>query len=582
MSNGLAKSKALLVGDFETTTDPHDCRVWLWAVTDVMDSDAFDWGTDIDSFIKFLFDKNCYMWFHNLAFDGSFIIDWLLRNGYTHVKESPRPGEFTTLISAMGKFYSIDVHWQKGCRTEMRDSVKKLPMAVSAVAKAFNLEEAKGIIDYAKPRAVGYRPDENELEYVRTDVVIVAKALKNQIVAGLTALTVGSDALREYKNIMGKTTFERLFPILPKEADMDIRKSYRGGFTYADPRYSKRKVSSGAVYDVNSLYPAVMYNEVLPYGEPMWFNGPPRTDVIEQGYPLYILSVTMTAKLREHKIPCIQIKGYNIFSATEYQRHIEEPVTLVCTSVDWELWNDQYDITVHSYNGTWYFMGQTGMFNAYIDKWSAIKANAEGGMRVIAKLQLNSLYGKFATNPNVTPKIPIMEHDRVRLVLGDDEEREPVYTAMGAFITAYAREITIRAAQTHYFRFAYADTDSLHLIGTDPVKLEVHSSNLGAWKHEYNFIEGFFMRAKGYTENHEICANNPNTSCKCKGGLETHIAGLPKGAADQVTFDDYKTGRVFGGKLSPKRVPGGIILEDVGFTLVKVEEPDYDGSDYGE
>ncbi len=566
MSNGLAKSRALLVGDFETTTDPHDCRVWLWAITGVMD-DEFEWGTSIDTFMKYLEDKTCYIWFHNLAFDGSFVIDWLLRNGFEHVKDSPRPGQFTTLISAMGKFYSIDIHWQKNCRTEMRDSLKKLPMTASAVSKAFDLDESKGIIDYAKPRPVGYVPDENELEYVRNDVVIIARAMKIQIAAGLTALTVGSDALREYKNIMGKSTFERLFPILPKEADTDIRKAYRGGFTYADPRYSKRVLGTGAVYDVNSLYPAVMYKEVLPYGEPMWLNGAPKEI---EGYPLYILSVTMTAKLKRHKIPCIQIKGYNIFSATEYQRSIDEPVTLVCTSVDWALWNEQYDITVHSYNGTWYFMGQTGMFNGYIDKWSAIKANSTGGMRTIAKLQLNSLYGKFATNPNVTPKIPILEHDRVRLVLGDDEEREPVYTAMGAFITAYARDFTIRAAQLHYFRFAYADTDSLHLVGTDPVKLEVHPNKLGAWKHEYNFTEAFFMRAKGYTERHE------------NGELETHIAGLPKGAADQVTFEDYKTGRVFGGKLSPKRVPGGIILEDVGFTLVKVEEPDFDGSDYGE
>lgn len=578
MSNGLTKSRQLLVGDFETTTDPHDCRVWLWAVIGVLD-DEYEWGTDIDSFVKYLYDKNCYLWFHNLGFDGSFLIDWLLRNGYEHVKDSPRPGQFTTLISAMGKFYSVDVHWQKNCRTEFRDSLKKLPMAVSAVSKAFNLEESKGVIDYAKPRPIGYIPTDDELEYVRIDVTIVARALKIQIASGLTALTVGSDALREYKNIMGKTVFERLFPILPKETDTDIRKAYRGGFTYADPRYSKRIVKSGSVYDVNSLYPSVMYDRVLPFGEPMWLDGAPR-DV--EGYPLYITSVTITAKLREHKIPCIQIKGYNIFSATEYQRSIEEPVTLVCTSVDWQLWNDQYDITVHSFNGTWYFMAQVGMFNAYIDKWSAIKEKAEGGLKTIAKLQLNSLYGKFATNPNVTPKIPILDHDRVRLVLGDDEEREPVYTAMGAFITAYARDFTIRSAQAHYFRFAYADTDSLHLIGTDPVKLEIHPTKLGTWKHEYNFTQAFFMRAKGYTEYHENCSLNSATSCKCKGGLETHIAGLPKAAADQVTFEDYKTGRVFGGKLSPKRVPGGIILEDVGFTLVKVEEPDFDGSDYGE
>jgi hypothetical protein len=561
MSNGLAKSSELFVGDFETTTDPDDCRVWLWAMASVED-DGFEWGNDIDSFMKYLWDKNTYTWFHNLAFDGSFIIDWLLRHGFKHVQDKPSPGEFSTLISSMGKFYSIRIHFQPNCRTELRDSLKKLPMSVSAVSKAFNLEESKGVIDYEAYRPKGYLPTEAELEYVRNDVFIVAKALKYQIRQGLTALTVGSDALSEFRKIISPSEFERQFPILPKDMDRDIRKAYRGGFTYADPRFSKRLLGAGSVYDVNSLYPSVMYHCLLPFDMPTYLPGKP---IDFPGRPLYISSMTITARLKKHKIPCIQIKGSMFFSGTEYQRNIEEPVTLSATSVDWKLWNEHYDIDVHAYNGTYYFFGATGMFTKYIDKWMHIKATSVGGMRTIAKLQLNSLYGKFATNPDVTPKIPVMENDVVRLIMGEAEERDPVYTAMGAFITAYARDFTIRAAQAHYFRFCYADTDSLHLLGTDPVRLTVHPSDLGAWKHEYNFTEAFFMRAKGYSERLEHT-----------GEIETHIAGLPSSAAEMVTFDHYKTGAVFGGKLTPKRVPGGIILQDVGFTLVKVEEPESD------
>lgn len=35
----------------------------------------------------------------------------------------------------------------------------------------------------------------------------------------------------------------------------------------------------------------------------------------------------------------------------------------------------------------------------------------------ITKRQLNSVYGKFATNPNVTPKIPFIDKDDVILRL---------------------------------------------------------------------------------------------------------------------------------------------------------------------
>lgn len=561
--SGLVKSRKLYSGDFETTTDPNDCRVWLWATADIETDDVVI-GNNIQSFCRFLADQEAYVWFHNLAFDGSFIIDHLLRSGYEWVKENPLPRQFSTTISAMGKFYSIIIHWKRNCKTEMRDSLKKLPMSVGIISKAFNLEEVKGKIDYDAYRPVGYEPNENEIEYITNDVLIVSRAIRSQLNSGLTGLTVGADALNEYKDIVGKENFTRLFPVLPMDVDKEIRKAYRGGFTFANPRYSKQILGKGKVYDVNSLYPAVMYDRLLPYGEPVWLDERPQWKF---DYPLWIASITITAKLKPNMIPCIQIKGSNIFSSTEYQVNIDEPTTLGCTNVDWELWNEHYDIEVHEYGGTFYFQALHGLFTDYIDKWSTIKANSTGGMRTIAKLQLNSLYGKFATNPNVTPKIPILEDDKVRLIMGDLEERNPVYTAMGVFITSYARTYTIQNAQKHYDRFAYADTDSLHLLGWDDVDLEVHPSKMGAWKHEYDFTQAYFLRAKAYTE--RIRLTDYGESYENNGWLETHIAGLPKKAADQVKFEHYENGHKFGGKLSPMRVPGGIVLVDIDFTLKK-------------
>ena len=40
-----------------------------------------------------------------------------------------------------------------------------------------------------------------------------------------------------------------------------------------------------------------------------------------------------------------------------------------------------------------------------------IKKNSKGAQRFIAKRQLNSVYGKFATNPNITPKIPYIDDE---------------------------------------------------------------------------------------------------------------------------------------------------------------------------
>src|SRR5690606_5993354 len=138
-------------------------------------------------------------------------------------------------------------------------------------------------------------------------------------------------------------------------------------------------------------------------------------------------------------------------------------------------YQDHYDIDVLAFNGGWRFRGKTGMFKAYIDKWSRVKETSTGGMRELAKLFLNSLYGKFASNPNVAGKYPVLDKDRVVYRRLPDEIRDPIYTPMGVYITSYARNLTIREAQQHYDVFAYADTDSLHLMTLDEITtLDVH------------------------------------------------------------------------------------------------------------
>ena len=124
-------------------------------------------------------------------------------------------------------------------------------------------------------------------------------------------------------------------------------------------------------------------------------------------------------------------------------------------------------MTLKSSHGTerFEFRGSHGFFDEYVDHFMEIKKNSTGGLRQIAKLHLNSLYGKFATNPDITGKHPVMEDNRVSLKMNEMEVRDPVYTPMGVFITAYARLKTISAAQSVYPHFAYADTDSLHLVG---------------------------------------------------------------------------------------------------------------------
>lgn len=536
--------------DFETTTDENDCRVWSWGIIRVGKLTDYVDGITLDGFMTHIAQRSAHIYFHNLAFDGSFILDWLLKHDYTWNKDNPGAKQFSTLISRMGKFYSITVVFDTGYRVEFRDSYKKLPMSVSAIAKAFKLHDQKLEIDYEKPRPIGYIPSQQEKRYQRNDVAIVAQALEVQFNEKMTRLTAGSDSLATYKKMTGKL-FIRRFPVLSPEIDSEVRKAYRGGFTYASPRFAKKLNGPGSVYDVNSLYPSVMRTALLPYGDPVYSEGGPITD-----RPLYIASITITAKLKKNHIPCIQIKKNLSFNPTTYLTEIKEPTTVVATNVDIELWKKHYNLRILSWNGTFEFRGSHGFFDDYVDHFMEIKKNSEGGLRQIAKLHLNSLYGKFATNPDITGKHPVLKDNQVSLEMNEIELRDPVYTPMGVFITAYARKKTITSAQENYNTFAYADTDSLHLIGptTPPDTLWVDPVELGAWKHESTFTEAVYIRAKQYAE-------------RIGGRLAVHIAGMPQSIAETLTMEDMLKGGRWDGKLIPVRVQGGVVLRNTSFTL---------------
>lgn len=537
--------------DFETTTNPLDCRVWSWGSMAVDDYSDYVIGIGVGSYVAYMLSIPSVTYFHNLAFDGSFIIDYILKDGYTWAAKSPGKGQFSTVISNMNKFYSITIVSKEGVRVELRDSLKKIPLPVRDVPKAFNLKSSKGDIDYEMERPIGYLPTQEEWDYLYRDIFIMAQAMRIILASGMKRLTVGADSLAEFKSLHGRG-FERTFPVLSKTVDDDIRLSYRGGIAMPNKRWARKLVGRGIVIDKNSMYPWVMRTKLLPYGKPWW------SEVQDDDADLFILSITFTAKLKPNHVPCIQIKRSIQFNSQEFLEEVKEPTTVSITSVDLELWQEQYDLKIWAINGYWNFKGIEGLFNDYIDKWMAVKANSTGGARTIAKLHLNSLYGKFAKNTDVTGKRPILDDTgTVQYVMCDHEESNPVYTAMGAFITAYARQDLIRSAQANYERFLYCDTDSLHLLGEEEPDLWLHPTELGAWKVEHDgqpFDSAVFLRAKQY--------------CERFGDYDdVHIAGLPHEIAMKVRLEDMLHPRTWDGKLVPKRVPGGTVLTSTTFTL---------------
>lgn len=541
--------------DFETTNDKKDCRVWAWAICNVNDTEDYRFGNNMDSFMDELTRlEEPEIYFHNLKFDGEFIINWLFKNDYEHYTgRKPGPGQFTTLISDMGQFYAIKLMFRETL-IDFYDSLKIIPFSVAAIAKAFNLPISKLEIDYDEYRPVGHKLTQQEKDYLENDVKIMAMALKTLFDQNMTKMTAGSNALHQYKEIKGIRKFKGAFPIL--ESDGYLRKAYRGAFTYANPIHQGKDIGEGIVLDVNSLYSSVMYYCDMPYGQPIFFEGEYKHD---PEYPLTIQRITCNLELKKGRLPTVQLKGSRRFLSTEYVTSTNgEPITLHVTNVDLHLLLEQYDITELDYIDGYKFKASKLLFRDYIDKWMAVKQQASiegnGGMRTLAKLMLNSFYGKFATNPKVQSKIPYYENG-VHYRLGEPEMRKPVYVPIGIFVTSWGRYKTITSAQSVYDRFLYADTDSLHLIGNEiPPELEVHDTKLGAWAVEAYFTKGRYIRAKTYAE-------------EIDGKMVITCAGMPKACHKHVTWDNFYEGNSFAGKLMPRHVDGGIVLEPIFFTI---------------
>lgn len=655
MSNVNYKSKVFprFMADFETLTGKDvvdETYVWASGVCSIdnpyNENHLKIWNSD-EPLYEFLSQfPMCECYFHNLKFDGHFILSYLENHGFVYNEDLDREKSYSTLITGEGQWYMIRVRWMDGETkyrtktikkkmkdgtykeyevkqkvngknvnkriTEFRDSVKKIPLPLRDIPKAYGIPMNKLSIDYTKYRERNGALTEEEIAYLKADLQIPALALQNDIVKEKrNKLTASADALDDFKSRnplylskikysghkisdlkMRDECFRKLFPCLDhfttdfnETYDTFCRRSYKGGWTYY--KYDEPKtIGDGLVFDVNSLYPSVMYECPLPYGKPHYYQGKYEDldEHIKQDYPLYICHVLCDFRIKEGHLPCIQIKGNFRFGDTQYLKSSgTEPVELYLTSVDLKLYQDQYHFNIIKFIDGIAFKSKIGMFKNYIDYWSHIKIEAgksgNKGLRSLAKRMLNSLYGKFGTNPESSVKLPYLDEQGIISFVGEaGNPRESIYTPIASFTTAWARNKTIRSAQCNYDRFYYADTDSIHLSGVEPPKenelFHIHDSDLGKWKCEMVFHRAKYVRAKTYLESPYLkdgkVVENPSEldgTCIKSDEPEVKCAGMPDNCKSMVTYDNFNYGAEFEGKLMPKRIKGGVVLRETTYQI---------------
>lgn len=480
-------------------------------------------------------------------------MSWLLENNYIFKEEllSHDTRGFSTLIGDMGEFYQMKINFKANCQVIIYDSLKLIPMPVRDIAKAFKLPYEKGKIDYSQ-----YKITEETLDYVYRDVKIVALALKFFREQGYNRMTIGSNAFHSFKD--NNALFKTYFPTLEKAFIDRWRHAYRGGRSQVNPKYACKILHNVKRYDLNSMYPSIMAYKFLPYGNPIACDKPGK-----YRFELYRLHIHF--KLKKGHLPCI-LKTGSLFNKAgdTYYINTEGIIEMDISSLDFELLKRHYDIFYLKYVEIVGFKTLKGIFSNWVSKMYELKSNSEGGLRLVYKLLLNSLYGKFGSKTSGKNKIPMLFPDgSVGFRLSEEHDIGLYYLPVAIAITSWAHVIIDDAIQaTGVKNFVYCDTDSVHTLGDLPAEI-VDNKELGKFKLEGIEETCKYVRQKTYIyydgQWNITCAGMPYSSRDyiiSKYGndvINQFDYGLEVSLDDEgITPDQLK--------LTPKRVPGGIIL----------------------
>lgn len=576
--------------DFETT-GPQDyaidgyVRVYLWHARNLYtDDEAL--GYDVESFILFAQRHDVkVVWFHNLKFDGSFILNKVLRNGWERSpKQIPKHTTYDLLVTDTGQWMDMKLSFGDHVVT-IKDSAKKFPgMSLEAIAREYGIE-GKADLDVVKRRGPDYMPGPEEIERVKGDTRILKVAMRDLMDQGMTALTMASDAKRYYQSMWNSSfssdykarqAWRYAFPELTPEEDEFVRAAFKGGWTWVNPLHRFATLRQIFVYDVNSMYPDKMRNCVLPIGRPWHVKQPREGD-------LYVVHFDAIFELKPGHFPTIQAKHSFRNAEAEYLTSSHgEYMHLAMTNIDYELFHDQYDVVSEQNHDYYTFRGVRGLFDEYIDHWMAEKVAAKkAGDKVgekRAKRFLNSLYGKTGENPKKLSKEPYLDEDGVTRWRTVETDGSAWYLPIAVFITSYARDQVIRTAQAFGDDFIYADTDSVHALNgpSHHDQVDIDHTALGKWDLESVSMEGRYLRPKAYIHRYEFELRNWRPlDIKKVSPLEIKLGGAPDSCKANITWENFKPGASFKGKLAGCQVEGGYLLKETTYNVNIHTEADY-------
>ena len=365
---------------------------------------------------------------------------------------------------------------------EFRDSISILPSSLKKLTHSFNVAHKKLELDYS----IGIK-DANFNQYFENDLLGLYEVLSE---CNLTdKLTIASNCMAIYT----KKFYTGKYPKMSRNdfnTDNFFRRSYYGGRVELIKRYGINL----NYYDVNSLYPYVM--KEFEYPLPIKNNYEFSDKLYNDKLGIYYAKITAP----DINIPLLPYRFNKklLFPIGNFEGVYTSNELLKAQKLGYKI----------SELSGFVFKETDFIFKDYVDYYYAIKKDSAGSKKEIAKLMLNSLYGKFGQRRIYTDMQLININSIKNNVLYSSVvgslilEQIKKYNKYSNFLHSEIAAMITANARLHLYSFIekcgsdsvyYYDTDSLITNKTLKTSLE-----LGDMKQENEIKEFIGLGAKLY------------------------------------------------------------------------------------
>lgn len=548
--------------DFETTTTNtnyykkyKDVRVNLYCLQSQFEDDYYI-GCSIDDLFNDIKTINRHMiiYFHNLNFDGDFILKYMVNHGYRAINQDDVLTNNTFQFLRQNRsIYCIKTKIGHK-KIYFLCSLKILSSGVEQLGKSIGINKYENVDDMhlfydVEPQDdIKYYP-KNYRKYCSSDVEIVRKSMINfkkeikeicrnnklKVPSYQKSFTIGRIAYNFQKEFIKQYHSDILEynPLELTQEDYKIAsKFYFGGFTQFNPNIQYQLITNinGKVFDINSAHPHSMVSK-LPYGKIHNWNvlQPQQQEEYIEFYELFIES----AIAKQNNVACL-LNWNKINNKTKGTRYVFSLDNFKCFyfKEEFEMLKNFYDfkgVKIVKHYWTYakpYLKEFVEEMYEYKVKYAKEKKSA---LANVYKILLNSSYGKHATREKFD-EIYVCKnelHKEELLLQGRMNYKEQVYLTkpcsktielenqhfialeieqqtkffnklLAAKITSNTRLKVLNAIlESGIDNYLYSDTDSIFTLGDLPNYM-LDNFKLGYWKLEKTFTSYAIRGSKCY------------------------------------------------------------------------------------